>query len=480
MPYQSLREYLDALEARGLLVRVQEELSPVLEIPALLLEAMRVRGPALLFERVKGYPEWRVVGNIFGSFKHLEVAFGTKHLEEIGSRILEPFKLVSSVSPPTSLLKTVLRMVKARPTKTRKGPVQENIDENPSFSRIPAFKTWPKDAGRYLTFPIVVVREPDTGSYNLGVYRVMIVDDKRAIIHWQIHKRGAEAAEAYGSRRIPVAIVIGAQPSILFAGVAPIPKPIDKYVFASIIDGEGVKLVETHNGLLVPATAEVVLEGYVDLNETMLEGPFGDHYGYYTPPARYPVFHLERMMYRTNPIYYGTIVGRPYCEDATLGKAVERMFLPVLKLILPEIVDINLPAEGLFQGLAIVSIRKRYPGHAKKVMMALWGLGQLALTKIIIVVDHDVNVHDMGQVIEAIAANVDPARDVVIIPHAHVDVLDHSTPVPGYGSKMGIDATRKLPEEYDGKEWPEKLTMDPKILEKIQKIALKLKLYGGS
>ncbi len=475
MGYRSLRDYLEALEKVNLLVRVEEELSPELEIPTILLEAMKAGGPALLFEKVRGYPGWRVAGNLFGTWRHLEIAFGTRRLEEVGERILSLLPL----QPPTSLVekaKTLARLAelsKIVPRRVRRGPVQEVVLEGDKarLDAIPAFKTWPRDASRYLTFPLVVVREPDTGAYNIGVYRVMILDSKRAVIHWQIHKRGAEAADEYtarGRRRIPVAIVVGGPPHLLFAGVAPVPKPLDKYVFASLVGWEPLELVEASNGLLVPAHAELVLEGYVDPEERVMEGPFGDHYGYYTPPAPYPVFHLERITMRSDPIYYGTIVGKPYCEDAMLGKAVERVFLPILRMMLPEIVDVNLPPHGLFQGLAIVSIRKRYPGHAKKVMMALWGLGQFSLTKILIVVDHDVDVHDLNQVVYAVAANVDPQRDVVIVPGAPVDVLDHATPTPGYGSKLGIDATRKLPEEYNGKTWPEQVEPDPRVLEKVK------------
>jgi len=318
------------------------------------------------------------------------------------------------------------------------------------------------------------LRDPKTGVMNIGVYRVMVKDSKTGVVHWQLHKRGRLAylhALEEGFDEIPVAIVLGGPPAAMLAGVMPAPYPLDKLFFAGILAGRGLEVYRLPSGVEVPATAEAVVEGVVEVGREASEGPFGDHWGYYDKPVDlFPVFRVERLWLRESPIYVGTIVGKPPLEDAAIGKAVERVFLPVLKTLLPEIVDINLPEHGVFQGIAIVSIKKAYPGHAKKVMMALWGLGQLSLTKIIIVVDETINVHDINQVLWAVAANVDPQRDVLVIPGTHTDHLDPATPVPGYGSKLGIDATKKLPQEQGGREWPEEVEPDPSIEEKAERV----------
>ncbi|MEM4138760.1 MAG: UbiD family decarboxylase, partial [Sulfolobaceae archaeon] len=314
---------------------------------------------------------------------------------------------------------------------------------------------------------------------NLSVYRIQVLNEKEAIVHWQAFKRGSLTAQKYkhkGITRIPVAIVNGVDPIIAFTAAAPIPPGLDKYLFAGLLRGEGVDVHKLDNGILVPSHAESVLEGYVDLNDLRLEGPFGDHLGYYTPPDYYPTFKLERAFLREDPIFHVTSVGKPPLEDAWIGKAVERIFLPFLKMLIPEIVDMNLPEYGLFTGIGIFSIRKYYPGQAKRVMMALWGLGQLSLTKMIIIVDHDVNVHDINQVLYAIASTVDPQRDILIIPYTLTDSLDHTTPNPPLGSKVGIDATRKFKEELGGKEWPEEVRSDEKISEKAENILKKYRI----
>jgi 4-hydroxy-3-polyprenylbenzoate decarboxylase len=302
----------------------------------------------------------------------------------------------------------------------------------------------------------------------MSVYRVMIVGGREAVVHWQLHKRGMVAQREYqewGEEAIPAAIVIGGDPGTLLTGALPVPYPIDKQLFAGIVRGEGMEVYELPNGVPVPARAEVVLEGYIDLGDLRSEGPYGDHFGYYDKPSRpFPTFKLERVWLRESPIYYGSVTGKPILEDAVIGKAAERIFLPIIRTLLPEVVDLNLPPAGLFQGVAVVSIKKSYPGHAKKVGLALMGLGQLSLTKIFIVVDHDINVHDWNQVLWALASHVDPQRDVLVLPNTHTDELDPSTPTPGYGSKLLIDATRKLPEEYGGREWPEEVKPDPETV----------------
>lgn len=485
MSFDDLRGFLDALEERGELVRVRDPLSPILEIPELLRQVMLRRGPAVLFERVSGHEGWRVAGNLFGSMERIKLALGVGRLEEIGERMVSMFWR----PPPTGLgeklssLREALDLGRFTPRKSRRAGFTDTVIEGDKVDLgvIPAFKTWPRDGGRYITFGQVYVRDPATGVTNIGVYRVMIRGRREAVVHWQLHKRGRMAYLEASRRgeRLPVAIVVGAEPAAMLAGVMPVPYPMDKLLFAGFLAGRGLRVYELPSGILVPASSEVVLEGYVEPGREGDEGPFGDHWGYYDRPIhKFPVMTVERVWLRSDPIFVGTIVGKPVLEDAYMGKAVERIFLPILRTVLPEIVDINLPEHGVFQGLMIVSIRKSYPGHAKKVMMALWGLGQTSLTKIIVVVDEDIDVHDLNQVLWAVSANVDPQRDVVVVPGTHTDHLDPATPTPGYGSKLGIDATRKLPEEHGMKEWPEEVEPDPQVARKVSGILERLGLGG--
>ncbi|MFB6490965.1 MAG: UbiD family decarboxylase [Thermoproteus sp. AZ2] len=470
MAYKDLLEYLQALEERGLLKRVGEELSPELEIPEVLRQVMYRRGPALLFEKVKGHPGWRVVGNIFGDMDRIRLALGAERLEEIGERLLRPL----SAPPPVGLLEKVkaaaeaLELGRYMPRYVRSGDVKEVVEE-PDLTALPAFKSWPKDAGRYITYGVLITKRG--GVYNLGVYRIQILGRGEAIVHAQIHKRASELfAESGGC--VDAAIAIGGDPAFLLSAMMPTPYPLDEYLFAGVLRGEGVEVTMGEAvDLYIPARAEAVIEGCIDVKDLRREGPFGDHYGVYDEGGLYPVFKAKALLRRRDPIYYGTVVGPPPLEDAWMGKAVERIFLPILRFLLPEVVDLEMPPHGLYQGIAVVSIRKRYPGHGKKAMMALWGLGHMmALTKILIVVDHDVDVHDWSQVLYAVAQRVDPQRDVVVVPGAHVDVLDPASPTPGYGSKLGIDATRKLPEEYGGRRWPEEPQPDPAAAAKAKEV----------
>ncbi|GAB6148173.1 UbiD family decarboxylase [Stetteria hydrogenophila] len=485
MAFEDLRGFLEALEERGELLRVREPLSPVLEIPELLRQLALRRGPAVLVESVRGHDGWRVAGNLFASLERVKLALGLERLEEAGER------MVSALwrPPPTSLagkisaLRDVADLGRYTPRRTGRAAFEHEVLEggDVDLSGIPAFKTWPKDGGRYITFGQVYTRDPATGVTNIGVYRVMITGRREAVVHWQLHKRGRMAYLEAGRRgeRLPVAVVIGGDPAAMLAGVMPAPYPVDKLLFAGILAGRGVSVYRLPSGILVPSKAEVVIEGYVEPGREAGEGPFGDHWGYYDRPTHsFPVVEVERVWLRRDPIFVGTVVGKPALEDAYIGKAVERVFLPIIRTVLPEVVDVNFPEYGVFQGLMIVSIRKSYPGHAKKVMMALWGLGQTALTKIIIVVDEDVDVHDLNQVIWAVSANVDPQRDVVVIPGAHTDHLDPATPTPGYGSKLGIDATRKLPEEYGLREWPEEVEQDPGVAERVSRLLERLGVGG--
>ncbi len=462
--FSDLREFLEALEDRGELARVKRSLSPELEIPEVLRQVMYRRGPAVLFESVRGFPKWRVAGNLFGSMGRIKLALGVDELESVGRRFLEPL----SAPPPMSLVEKVKSAVelfefgKFSPKLVRGGPVREVVEEADLLS-IPAFKSWPKDGGRYITYGLFITRAVN-GVTNIGVYRIQILNKTEAVVHAQIHKR---AADLFSQKPgcVDAAIAIGGDPALLLAGMMPSPYPLDEYLFAGVLRGSGVEVTKgVATELYIPAAAEAVVEGCVEVGDLRREGPFGDHYGVYDGGGLYPVFKAKLVARREDPIYYGTVVGKPPLEDAYMGKAVERIFLPILQFLIPEVVDINLPEYGLFQGVAIVSIRKRFPGQGKKVMAALWGLGHMmSLTKVVIVVDHDVNVHDLNQVIFAIAQRVDPQRDVVVVPGAHVDVLDTGSPTPGYGSKLGIDATRKLPEEYGGRRWPEEVEPDVEI-----------------
>ncbi|EHP68412.1 UbiD family decarboxylase [Metallosphaera yellowstonensis MK1] len=474
MVFRDLRHYLDHLRRKGLLVEVDDEVSVDLEIAELGRMATYAHLPPLLFKRVRGFEEWKVLTNVFYSMDSMYDIFGTTDLEGISKEFLSTFgELPITFLDKVKSLPSVLKLGRYSPRSKRPDFEETELD----LERIPATKTWPKDAGRYMTFSIVVTKDPETGVNNLSVYRIQILNKNEAIIHWQALKRGSLAASKYlekGITRMPVAIVNGVDPVVLFTSASPVPPGLDKYLFAGILRGEGVDVTELENGLLVPSHAESVLEGYVDLNDNRLEGPFGDHLGYYTPPDYYPVFRLEKVYLRENPIYQVTSVGKPPLEDAWIGKGVERIFLPFLRMLIPDLVDMNLPEYGLFTGIGIFSMRKRYPGQARRLMMSLWGTGQLSFLKLIIIVDSDVNVHDLNQVLYAISTTVDPKRDVMIVDQVLNDSLDHTVPNPPLGSKMGIDATRKFKEEM-GKEWPEEVRSDPEVVKKVTPIFEKIR-----
>ncbi len=450
-------------------------------------QAVRAHGPALLFEKIRGYSGWRIVGGIFAGLERIKLALGVEELESVGWRIVSALWR----QPPLTLREKFSSMAKVfemgsyAPRRARRAVFEENVIEAARIDDLrrllPGIRQYPKEPNPYLTYPLVILEHPETRTFTMSVYRVM-VRERDLVVHWQLHKRGRMAHLEWVERReeAPIAIALSADPASLLAGASPVPYPMDKFLFAGVLRGEGIELFKLDNGVMVPASSEVVIEGYVT-SETAEEGPFGDHWGYYDKPARrFPVVRVERIWLRSNPVLYVTSVGKPVLEDAYIGKMVERVFLPLLRTIMPEIVDINLPPEGVFQGIAIVSIRKLYPGHAKKVMLGLFGLGMLALTKIIIVVDHDINVHNIGEVLWAVAAHVDPQRDVVVIPHSHTDELDPATPIPGYGSKLGIDATRKLPEEYGGREWPEEVSVPKEIVEKVREVLLREGVLRGT
>jgi len=451
--FEDLREYVESLEEIDQLRRIKTRVSVDLEIAEILRRVMyKNEGPAVLFENVEGY-KIPVLGNAFGSLRRLKIALDMENFEEIGERMsaLTRLKIPQVLLNKFKMLPKLSEIADYGPKNVNSGPITEVIEtSNPSLDILPIIKSFPKDSGRFITFGITVTKNPETQIRNMGVYRLQVIDSKKAIMHWQIHKRGALHYEMNkeNSQKTEVAIVIGADPATVFSAVAPVPEGLDKFLFAGITRKKGIDLVKCRTiDVEVPVTAEIVLEGYVDPSELNEEGPFGDHTGYYTPPEPFPTFTLTGIMMRKNPIYLTTVVGKPILEDAYIGKVIERSFLPLVRLFQPEVVDFSMPPAGWFQGLAIVSIKKRYPGQAKKVMMGLWGMGQLSLTKILIAVDQDVNVHDMNDVIWAVTTRADPKRDTMLIDNAPTDTLDPASPLLNLGSKMGIDATKKMKEE---------------------------------
>lgn len=444
---------MESLEKIDQLKRIKTQVSVNLEIAEILRRVMyENEGPAVLFENVEGY-KIPVLGNAFGSLRRLKIALDMENFEEIGERMsdLTRLKIPHGLLNKFKMLPKLSEIADYGPKRINAGPITEVIEtSNPSLDILPIIKSFPKDSGRFITFGITVTKNPETEIRNMGVYRLQVIDSKKAIMHWQIHKRGAlhYQMNKENSQKTEVAVVIGADPATVFSAVAPVPEGLDKFLFAGITRKKGIDLVKCRTiDVEVPATAEIVLEGYVDPSELNVEGPFGDHTGYYTPPEPFPTFTLTCIMMRKNPIYLTTVVGKPILEDAYIGKVIERSFLPLVRLFQPEVVDFSMPPAGWFQGLAIVSIKKRYPGQAKKVMMGLWGMGQLSLTKILIVVDQDVNVHDINDVIWAVTTRADPKRDIMLIDNAPTDTLDPASPLLNLGSKMGIDATKKMKEE---------------------------------
>ena len=455
MPFESLGEYVCALDKAGQLTRVKVKVNPDLEVAEILRRLMyRGNQPAILFEHVEG-STMPILGNAFGTMERLHLALEMNDFTEIGGRVtdLTKMKMPAGMLNKIKMLPKLSEIADYGPKYVESGPVTEFVQnaENVSLNTMPILKSFSGDAGRFITFGITVTKHPDTDIRNMGVYRIQILDEKKAIMHWQIHKRGAhhyQISRERQGKKIEVAIVIGADPATILSAVAPVPEGMDKFLFAGIARKRGIKLVKCKTvDLEVPVNSEIVLEGYVDPEDNRMEGPFGDHTGYYTPPEPYPTFTLTGIMRKSSPIYLTTVVGKPILEDAYIGKVIERAFLPLIQMFHPEVTDFCMPPAGWFQGLAVISIKKRYPGQAKKVMMGLWGMGQLALTKMFVVVDDDINIQNMDEVLWAITARTDPARDTIVIDNAPTDSLDPASPIVNLGSKLGIDATTKWREE---------------------------------
>ncbi len=460
--YSDLGAFLADLDARGRLARITEEVSPDLEIAAVTDRACKSPqgGPALLFERPTGY-SIPVATNVFGSLERMCLALGVASLDELAREIDEFMtpRLPAGLLDAVRMLPVVSRVRDLLPRTVKDAPCQEVVRRDGSLDDLPILKCWPEDGGRYITFPLVVTKDPETGVRNIGTYRMQVYDGRSTGMHWQRHKGGAQhyrTAERLG-RRLPVAVALGPDPVLAYAATAPMPEGLDELLLAGFLSRRRVDLVKCVSvDLEVPANAHIILEGYVDPGERRLEGPFGDHTGFYSLADRFPVFHLTCITHRKRPLYLTTIVGIPPMEDYYLGKASERIFLPVIRKTLPEIVDMHFPAEGIFHNLVIVSIDKRYPGHARKVMSAFWGLGQLMFSKTIIVVDRDVNVQDEREVAWIVGTHIDPERDIQFT-RGPMDDLENASDLAAYGSKMGIDATRKWPSEGFAREWPARI-----------------------
>ncbi len=471
MAYKDLREFIRVLEDRGLLKRISVEVDPVLEIAEINDRIVKSGGPALLFERPRG-SRFPCVVNLFGSFERMRLALEVDDLDQIGQRMLEFLEpeIPTNIIEKLKMLPKLKRISDFLPRYVKSGPCKEVIiKDNPSLDIFPILKTWPLDGGRFITLPMVFTKDPETGIRNCGMYRMQVYDERTTGMHWHMHKDGARhyrKAEAMG-QRLEVAVAIGSDPATIYSATAPLPEGIDEMLLAGFLRQEPVELVKCETvDLEVPANAEIVLEGYCEPFIRRIEGPFGDHTGYYSLQDEFPVFHITCITHRKDAIYPATIVGKPPMEDCFIAKATERIFLPLIKKQLPEIVDMNLPIEGVFHNIAIVSINKQYPGHARKVMYALWGMGQMSFTKIIIVMDKDVNIQDLSEVLWRIGNNVDPKRDVVIL-EGPLDVLEHASPLPAYGGKMGIDATKKWPSEGFTRPWPPEIKMSPEIVELV-------------
>ncbi|WP_243367912.1 menaquinone biosynthesis decarboxylase [Fundidesulfovibrio soli] len=472
MAYKDLQEFIRVIEKHGELRRVGVELDPYLEIAEVTDRVSKSAGPAVLFENVKG-SKFPVLTNAFGSYNRMNLSLEVESLDALAEHI-ETFlevKKPDGIIEKLKLLPKLARMANIFPKEVSKAPCQEVVHtgDDVDLSIMPVLTTWPGDAGPFITLPLVITKNPETGVRNMGMYRMQVFDKNTTGMHWHKHKGGAyhyHLAEKLG-KRLEVAVAIGADPAVTYAATAPIPDEIDEIIFAGFLRESPVEMVQCKTvDLQVPANSQFILEGYVEPGERRREGPFGDHTGYYSLADNYPVFHVTALTHRKDAIYPATLVGPPPMEDCYMGKATERLFLPLIKKSLPEVKDINLPLEGVFHNLCFVSIDKRYPGQTRKVMYALWGMGQMMFTKVIVVVDAEVNVQNVSEVLWRLGNNVDWRRDIVVL-EGPTDALDHACPLPHYGGKIGIDATKKTAEEGHYREWPDALTMSKDVKARI-------------
>jgi 4-hydroxy-3-polyprenylbenzoate decarboxylase len=459
--FADLRDWIEVLRREGELAEVDVEVDPHLEITEVVDRTVKAGGPALLFTRPRGSPHPLLI-NQFGTERRMCLAFGEPTLDEVAAKL----GAVLELQPPQGLVEKVRglgklkRLADSLPRTVRSGPVHEIVLE-PDLDLLPIQQCWPGDPAPFITLPAVITRDPRTGRRNVGMYRMQKIDARTTFMHWQIHKDAAADWRGMGDR-LEVCVALGLDPVTAYSASAPLPKHIDEFMLAGFLRDEPVELVRAKTvNLEVPARAEIVLEGYIEKGELATEGPFGDHTGYYSPPEPFPIFHLTCMTMRREAIYPSIVVGVPPAEDAWLGKATERIFLPAVRMTVPEIVDYDLPVAGAFHNCVIVSIRKSFPGHARKAMHAIWGLGMLSLSKSVVVVDEFVDVHDYEQVFFHVCANVDPKRDV-LVSEGPLDQLDHAAVAPCYGGKLGIDATHKW-ESEGGRPWPERILMAEEV-----------------
>jgi 4-hydroxy-3-polyprenylbenzoate decarboxylase len=475
MAYTDLRDFIRALEQHGELKRIAVEVDPILEITEFADRAVKGGGPALLFERPKGY-DIPVLINSYASMRRMEIALEVDSVDAIARRISEylEMRMPEGLLGKLKMLPKLAEMGAFFPKIVSRGACQEVVKSSGfSLFDYPVLKCWPGDGGRFITLPLVFSKNPDTGKRNCGMYRMQLYDERTAGMHWQTHKQGAEhyrRMDAHGLKRMEVAVAIGADPATMYSAILPLPPDLDEMMIAGFLRNSPVEMVKCQTvDLEVPASAEIVLEGYVDVGELRIEGPFGDHTGFYSLADEYPVLHVEHVTQRRNPIYATTIVGPPPMEDYYMGKAIERIFLPLMRMQLPEVRDIAMPPEGIFHNLILVSIRKSYPGHARKVMHAIWGLGQAMFSKCIVVVDEDVDLQNYSEVAWKALNNIDPERDIQFV-LGPVDSLDHSSRLPNYGSKMGVDATRKWPGEGFTRPWPEVIRMSGAVKARVDEL----------
>jgi 4-hydroxy-3-polyprenylbenzoate decarboxylase len=472
MAYRDLREFVRALETNGELKRIPFEVDPTLEITEFADRAVKQGGPALLFEKPTGYGI-PVLINAFASMRRMEIALEVDSVEEIARRIVEflEMRMPEGLIGKIKMLPKLAEMGGFFPKVVSRGACQELVQSD-GFSLLdfPILKCWPQDGGRFITLPLVFSKNPDTGKRNCGMYRMQVFDDRTAGMHWQTHKQGAEhyrRTQHQGKTSMEVAVAIGADPATMYSAILPLPPDLDEMMIAGFLRQGAVEMVKCQTcDLEVPANAEIVLEGYVESGELRTEGPFGDHTGFYSLADEYPVFHVTCVTRRADPVYAATIVGPPPMEDYYMGKAIERIFLPLMRLQLPEVRDIAMPAEGVFHNLILVAIRKSYPGHARKVMHSIWGTGQAMFSKCIVVVDEDVDVQNVREVAWKALNNIDPQRDIEYV-LGPVDSLDHASRLPNYGSKMGVDATRKWPGEGFTRPWPDVIRMSPEVKRRV-------------
>jgi 4-hydroxy-3-polyprenylbenzoate decarboxylase len=475
MAYTDLREFVTALDRAGELKRIPFEVDPHLEITEFADRSVKRGGPALFFESPKG-SRVPVLINAFASMRRMEIALQVKSVDEVAARITEflEMRVPQGLMGKLKMLPKLAEVGSFFPRIVESGPCKEVIDrESFSLRDLPVLHCWPLDGGPFITLPMVFSKNPMTGKRNCGMYRMQVYDERTTGMHWQTHKQGAEHHRRLieqGRKRMDVAVAIGCDPATMYSAILPLPPDLDEMMMSGFLRGKPVEMVKCETSEVeVPAHAEIVLEGYLELGESRTEGPFGDHTGFYSLEDEYPVFHVTCMTRRRNPIYPTTIVGPPPMEDFYMGKAIERIFLPLMRMQLPEVRDIAMPAEGVFHNLILVSIRKAYPGHARKVMHAIWGLGQAMFSKCIVVVDESVNVQDVRETAWKALNNIDPQRDIEFV-LGPVDSLDHASRLPNFGSKMGVDATRKWAAEGFTRPWPKVIRMDESVQRRVDQL----------